>query len=213
MFRLEQRVPASLAASIDAVVDGSLVDPLSVIEPPPAVRRAGSDAPFTRRNARGGAGRAEGARRRASLALVELEAIAAARGFELDLDDGDDDEGGGALSAGGTLRAALLLRERDAGAVNAESWRSAAAKCVESVRSPASASSSFEGYFSSSADVRVVEDALRDAEAVDVEKYALERRSFRRGFREQVEAARHPRDGQAVGPCRVGRRDVVRPRR
>ena len=172
VFRLEQRVPASLAASIDAVVDGSLVDPLSVIEPPPsAVRRAARTLRLLATECAGWGGSAEGARRRASLAIAELEAIAAARGFELDLDDGDDDEGGGALSAGGTLRAALLLRERDAGAVNAESWRSAAAKCVESVRSPASASSSFEGYFSSSADVRVVEDALRDAEAVDVEKY------------------------------------------
>ena len=99
VFRLEQRVPASLAASIDAVVDGSLVDPLSVIEPPPsAVRRAARTLRLLATECAGWGGSAEGARRRASLALAELEAIAAARGFELDLDDGDDDEGGGALA-------------------------------------------------------------------------------------------------------------------
>ena len=92
---------------------------------------------------------------------------AAAGGIELDLDDGDDDEGGGAVSAGGTLRAALLLRERDASSANAER-ASAAAKRGTVPRRPVS---SLEAYVSSSADARVVEDALRDADAVDVEKY------------------------------------------
>ena len=181
VFRLEQRVPASLAASIDAVINGpiingsmingSLINGSLIDGSPSAVRRAARTLRVLATECAGWGGSAEGARRRASLALAELEAIAAARGFELDLDDGDDDEGGGAVSAGGTLRAALLLRERDASSANAESWRSAAAKCVESVRSPASASSSLEAYVSSSADARVVEDALRDADAVDVEKY------------------------------------------
>ena len=188
LFRLEQRVPASLAASIDAVIDGSLFNgSLKGIDDgsPFAFRRAARTLRSLASECAGWGGSAEGARRRASLALAELEAAAAARGIELDDDDddGDDDVGGGALSAGGTLRAALLLRERDAvNAVNAESWRSAAAKCVESVRngrngraesvrSPASSSPSFEAYVPSSADARVVEDALRDAEAVDDEKY------------------------------------------
>ena len=214
VFRLEQRVPASLAASIDAVINGSLINGSLIRYDGPPLRGSarGSDAPFTRDGMRGVGRVRGGARRRASLALAELEAIAAATGIELDLDDGDDDEGGGAVSAGGTLRAALLLRERDAGAVNAESWRSAAAKCVESVRSPASASSSFEVLLVVRGRARRRGRPAR-RRGGGRREVPLERRSFRRGFREQVEAARHPRDGQAVGPCRVGRRDVVRPRR
>ena len=70
VFRLEQRVPASLAASIDAVVDGSLVDPY-LIDPPPPRFGARLGRSVYRDECAGWGGSAEGAPRRASLALVE----------------------------------------------------------------------------------------------------------------------------------------------
>ena len=190
VFRLEQRVPASLAASIDAVINGSLIDGSLIDGSPSAVRRAARTPDYCdgmrgMGRVRGGSCRrwrspSRGGRRR--------------EGIELDLDDGDDDEGGGAVSAGGTLRAAFLLRERDASS-RTRTWRSARGiRSVPGVRVVV-----LEACVSSSADARVVEDALRDADAVDVEKLLeRRRRSFRRDFREQVEAAGHPRDGQAV---------------
>ena len=150
LYRLATRVPPALAASIATQLpDGSGRVPDDSAE----VRRRHRTLTALADECASWGGSADGARRVASLAIAELEASAAARGVALIDDDSGSNLG---VKPGGSLRAALLLREKDSVIADVDSWRSAAVKCVEFAKA---SSSTFEGY--SPADVRVIEGALR----------------------------------------------------
>ena len=150
LYRLATRVPPALAASIATQLpDGSGRVPDDSAE----VRRRHRTLTALADECASWGGSADGARRVASLAIAEIEASAAARGVALIDDDSGSNLG---VKPGGSLRAALLLREKDSLIVDVDSWRSAAVKCVEFAKA---SSSTFEGY--SPADVRVIEGALR----------------------------------------------------
>ena len=149
LYRLATRVPPALAASIATQLpcSGRVPDDSAELRRRHRTLRALAD------ECGSWGGSADGARRVASLAIAELEASAAARGVALIDDDSGSNLG---VKPGGSLRAALLLREKDSPIADSDSWRSAAVKCVEFAKA---SSSTFEGY--SPADVRVIEGALR----------------------------------------------------
>ena len=149
LYRLATRVPPALAASIATQLpcSGRVPDDSAEVRRRHRTLRALVD------ECASWGGSADGARRVASLAIAELEASAAARGVALIDDDSGSNLG---VKPGGSLRAALLLREKDSPIADSDSWRSAAVKCVEFAKA---SSSTFEGY--SPADVRVIEGALR----------------------------------------------------